>query len=375
MIVIVSHSSKELMAPMPKYQIRPVFIPVFVVACAALHPAALAQSLFPMESCKEYVSRTKSQLEMASGCPFYNRSGRWTINLDAHAQWCQRAAPIARASEDAARRFDLRTCTGPAGHAVIADCDDYAARAMSQTDLQETKACGYTGGRWARNFNEHKSWCARSQPAALESEDFQRRVALNACKPGQQSASPSPPGGVCDGAPTPDMQLLCREHNRVRANHCTPPLTWSARLAADAQASADRCPTDHDRAELQRQNENENLFNGFGSSAYTGPQAAFNFWYGEKANYDFQNPVLIFDPKEGPVNGHFTQVVWRSTGNIGCGVKVCGNKTFYSCRYQAPGNYNAHVGFGVDAATARASLQANVLNDSACTRGFRAPAR
>jgi hypothetical protein len=163
------------------------------------------------------------------------------------------------------------------------------------------------------------------------------------------------------------MKLLCTEHNRVRANHCVPALTWSKTQATNAQTSADRCPNDHNRAELKAQNENENLYNGSGSANFTGPQAAFNFWYGEKKDYHFDNPVLVFDAKEnkGPVNGHFTQVVWKGTGNIGCAVKVCTNGTYYSCRYQQPGNFNAHVP-ETDAATAKASLTANVLNDLTC---------
>jgi hypothetical protein len=177
----------------------------------------------------------------------------------------------------------------------------------------------------------------------------------------------SPTTSPCDAAPTAEMKLLCTEHNRVRANHCVPALTWSKTQATNAQTSADRCPNDHNRAELKAQNENENLYNGSGSANFTGPQAAFNFWYGEKKDYHFDNPVLVFDAKEnkGPVNGHFTQVVWKGTGNIGCAVKVCTNGTYYSCRYQQPGNFNAHVP-ETDAATAKASLTANVLNDLTC---------
>jgi hypothetical protein len=161
--------------------------------------------------------------------------------------------------------------------------------------------------------------------------------------------------------PTGDMLVVFNETNRHRADHCTPALTWSAALASHAQTSADRCPTDHNRDELKAQNENENLFNGRGGVEFTGPKAAVDFWYNEINAYKFDAPVLVFDVKEGkgPVNGHFTQLMWKATTQVGCAVKVCSNGTFYACRYQLPGNFNAHTP-ETPQATAVANLKANV---------------
>jgi len=156
---------------------------------------------------------------------------------------------------------------------------------------------------------------------------------------------------------TGDRLQLFNEHNRHRADHCTPALTWSAKLAADAQTSANRCPMDHNRAELNAEHENENLYHGSGSASFTGPKAAIDFWYGEIKDYNFNAPVLVFD---GPMNGHFTQVVWKNTTQIGCATKVCGNTTHWVCRYAPPGNFNAHTP-ETPATTAVANLNANVL--------------
>jgi hypothetical protein len=187
--------------------------------------------------------------------------------------------------------------------------------------------------------------------------------------------TPTPTGSPCDAAPA-ELKVICTEHNRVRANHCVGPLTWTSTLETDATTSAGRCPKSHNNAELQSQKENENLF---WSSSRTGSHAqeAFDSWYGEKKNYQFDKPVLVFDEKEGrgPPNGHFTQVVWKDSASIGCAVKVCTDGTYISCRYQPPGNWNAHVPSdyiksGVDQNTAVASLNANVLNDATC-KAFR----
>jgi hypothetical protein len=39
--------------------------------------------------------------------------------------------------------------------------------------------------------------------------------------------------------------------------------------------------------------------------------------------------------------GHYTQLVWRNTTEVGCGVATCtsGNEEIWVCNYKAPGNY------------------------------------
>ena len=58
---------------------------------------------------------------------------------------------------------------------------------------------------------------------------------------------------------------------------------------------------------------------------------AVDMWYNEvdDPGYDFSNPGWDYG------TGHFTQVVWKGTTEVGCGVAngwVC-------CRYYPPGNY------------------------------------
>jgi uncharacterized protein YkwD len=169
--------------------------------------------------------------------------------------------------------------------------------------------------------------------------------------PGTQTSSTPP----TSSGPTGDMLTMFNEHNRHRADHCTPALKWSATLASHAQTSADRCSNSHNTAELDAQQEGENLYNGNGAG-FTTPKAASDFWYNEWMNYNFDTPVLVL---QGKMNGHFTQMVWKDTTEIGCAAKVCSNGTFYSCRYHKRGNWNALVP-QTDQATAQANLRANV---------------
>ena len=100
------------------------------------------------------------------------------------------------------------------------------------------------------------------------------------------------------------------EHNKKRALHKdTPALSWSDTLASYAQDYADNYDCSgtltHSGGPY-----GENLALG-----YDGP-AAVDAWYNEISNYDFSNPGFSSN------TGHFTQVVWKSTTQVGCGIKT-----------------------------------------------------
>ncbi|XP_068198399.1 cysteine-rich secretory protein 3-like [Antennarius striatus] len=49
--------------------------------------------------------------------------------------------------------------------------------------------------------------------------------------------------------------------------------------------------------------------------------------------------------RSGAIVGHFTQIVWHNSNQIGCGKANCPNnflKTFLVCQYCPPGNYNTY---------------------------------
>ena len=56
-------------------------------------------------------------------------------------------------------------------------------------------------------------------------------------------------------------------------------------------------------------------------------------WYNEVSKYNYNNPVFGMD------TGHFTQVVWKSTTKLGCGLGIASNNYAYgACNYSPPGN-------------------------------------
>jgi uncharacterized protein YkwD len=130
-----------------------------------------------------------------------------------------------------------------------------------------------------------------------------------------------------------DMQTLLDAHNAVRARHCTPPLTWSPEVAASAQRWASRCVFDHDP---NNNDLGENLAWGTSLSA----REAFGLWYDEIREYNYASPGF------GPA-GHFTQVIWRGSRQLGCARAMCGGDVMWVCRYWPQGNdddeYRANV--------------------------------
>ncbi|HVK72612.1 MAG TPA: CAP domain-containing protein [Kofleriaceae bacterium] len=142
----------------------------------------------------------------------------------------------------------------------------------------------------------------------------------------EREPAPAPARGGLDAS----AQAFLDAHNRVRAAHCAPPLTWSPELAKVAQAWADQlrnagCAFEHSRTRY-----GENLAGG--TSGALSPASVTEMWYREVGSYDFKRGGFSMD------TGHFTQVVWRDTRSLGCGKTTCRGMDIYVCNYDPPGN-------------------------------------
>lgn len=127
------------------------------------------------------------------------------------------------------------------------------------------------------------------------------------------------------------MQTLVDAHNAHRARHCAGPLAWSPRLAQAAQQWADAlkaqgCKFGH----KPRNTFGENL--AAGTSGTLDGQAVADMWYDEVKLYKFPDGGFSMQ------TGHFTQVVWRETTQIGCGVATCNGMDIWVCEYDPAGN-------------------------------------
>ena len=141
--------------------------------------------------------------------------------------------------------------------------------------------------------------------------------------------------GPAAAGPSADPGTIVAAHNAYRKTQCAGALKWSSQLAADAQAWANQCTFAHSPgAWKSADGYGENLYRGSGSLGDAGH--AVKWWYDEVNNYNFGTPTW------SNAVGHFTQVVWKGSKQVGCGVAACGDKTYWVCRYTPTGNWNTN---------------------------------
>jgi Cysteine-rich secretory protein family len=133
---------------------------------------------------------------------------------------------------------------------------------------------------------------------------------------------------------------LLSAHNAERALKSAPPLEWSPALARDAAAWATTLARSgkfehaHGGASPPQ---GENLWMGT-KSAFT-PEEMVQSWIDEKADYKrglFPNVSRTGD--WGDV-GHYTQLIWRDTKQVGCARVSSREDDYLVCRYFPAGNW------------------------------------
>ena len=235
---MMSRAAREMLRQFQRCTLARVFLLSTTVFALFSAKPGWADEAVTIQTCKNYVARVASQLDMASGCSFYNASDRWSENLASHFDWCKGANPTALSAEDAKRQSDLQTCIGPGRRARINNCEDYVARAMSQINLQEAKSCGYSGPQWSRDNAMHLTWC-RSAPAAdRENEDYQRQTALAKCGPRQDAVAQNQPKSAVEVHLTIECKNYLFELFGVGKNKFFLKATGTATVLSNGEVSA-----------------------------------------------------------------------------------------------------------------------------------------
>ncbi len=135
-----------------------------------------------------------------------------------------------------------------------------------------------------------------------------------------------------------DARLLA-SHNRERTAMGIAPLAWDARLAADAREFGAELAATNSFGHSEQDEDNpvgENLFAG--TVGHYAPEAMVAAWVEEKKN--FRQGVFPNNSKTGNLEdvGHYTQLMWRETGSVGCAVVPGDELDFLVCRYAQVGN-------------------------------------
>ncbi len=138
---------------------------------------------------------------------------------------------------------------------------------------------------------------------------------------------------TADGFSDPVLSL----HNAERARVGEAPLTWSAKLSADAQIWADHlAATGQFYHDPDNGGEGENLSAGT-KGAYSDAQLT-QLWIDEKAGFKTGVfPDVSTDGNWASV-GHYTQMIWRGTTEVGCARSSGDSMDFLVCRYSPAGN-------------------------------------
>lgn len=113
--------------------------------------------------------------------------------------------------------------------------------------------------------------------------------------------------------------LALTAHNSARALHHAPPLTWNDTLAVAALKWANNCQWMHSGSSLFPKDYvyGENLYAATIPTPPTTMIEVVAAYTDEEALYDYANPGY------SDATGHFTQVVWKNTQQVGCAIITC----------------------------------------------------
>jgi pathogenesis-related protein 1 len=145
---------------------------------------------------------------------------------------------------------------------------------------------------------------------------------------------------------TSDKAEIVAAHNNWRSQVNIPGVKWSPKLEGTSQSYAETlkstqaCNLSHSQAS----DYGENLFWASPTSYSDGrsevqtvtPTQVVDDWGSEQADYDASSNTCAW----GKACGHYTQMVWKNTTEVGCGKAVCpDNSQIWVCHYQPAGNY------------------------------------
>ncbi len=173
-----------------------------------------------------------------------------------------------------------------------------------------------------------------------------------------QSASVAPRAAPAATQPTPQPRPanasaeptavagITAAHNRVRARVGVPPLQWNPGLAEVARRWANACvDREAPRGMIDHSPGRSDLFPGpLGENLHAttapapNPVEAVDDWAAEAKDYDHERNTC----RGGALCGHYTQVVWRTTREVGCAVVLCPRLRFRGtlvCNYWPAGNW------------------------------------
>jgi hypothetical protein len=174
---------------------------VVIAACLAIAmEPTIARTQSPTAHCDAYANRAVRQMYIAADRACGVSGLKFSFNWYDHFNWCQSTQPWQHDIEERARAHELAQC-------AKAWCETYADRALMQAIENRTLGCGFSGARWAEDWDGHHRWCLASKgrnPDGPGREWQARNDEMNRCK--AEKAPPRPPrppkAGLLETHPT-----------------------------------------------------------------------------------------------------------------------------------------------------------------------------
>jgi pathogenesis-related protein 1 len=144
---------------------------------------------------------------------------------------------------------------------------------------------------------------------------------------------------------------MIETHNQIRTKLSVSDLTWSDNLAGYAQIWANHLATENE-CKIKHRPQSGEYAQRYGENIYwssalmwsndtrevqaTTSKQVVTSWADEEKDYNYANNSC----KSGAMCGHYTQVVWRSSKQVGCAAAICPDKgQIWLCNYDPAGNY------------------------------------
>ena len=190
----------------------------------------------------------------------------------------------------------------------------------------------------AQKNNSSEELTSSAKMIVADHQDFLKGRGDRRPKKPKPSPSPSPEPSP---SPTDLSTTVLADHNKYRTELGIPNLTWSDTLANDAQSWANYLALNNKFEHSGVSGQGENLWKG--TAGYFTPTQMVDHWGSEKQY--FQNGVFPNVSTTGNWFdvGHYTQMIWKNTTQVGCGIARGGGNDILVCRYAPPGNYTGQT--------------------------------
>jgi uncharacterized protein YkwD len=136
-------------------------------------------------------------------------------------------------------------------------------------------------------------------------------------------------------------QQMVDRHNYWRAKLGIGKVRWSEELARYAQEWADELEK-RGCDDLEHRPRSGKFIQKYGENLYMSggmenkPADVVDNWASEQKCYDHNKQEC---KNACGICGHYTQIIWENTTEIGCAMVRCGNVEIWVCNYNPPGNY------------------------------------